>query len=254
MALEKEIKSFQLELKDLNDSTGEVAFYFAAWTKDLDGDTILKTAYNKTLTENKSNIYHNRDHEDAVGKPKDFGVDDKGAFCVSQMALKTIDGNDCYEQYKAGLIKGHSQEFNTIKSTNDAIGDRVIQEVRLWGVTSVTNIPANLNTPTLSIKSFNDASTRLKSINDLLHNGNISDKCGELFLKEYNRLNEWIESKSKMMGFTHCEGCKSIFVPEADTQMPKCPKCGKYMNQGKSASIFTEGMAKDFRNICNSEK
>ncbi len=261
MALEKEIKSyFNLELKDLNDKSGEVVFYFAAWSKDLDGDTILKNAYNKTLAENKPNIYHNRDHRDSCGMPMSFGVDDKGAYCRSQLAVKgwkspdgeildgTIVGNDTYQQYKFGLVKGHSQEFNTIKSTNDGNGDRIIQEVRLWGVTSVTNIPANLDTPTLSIKSFEDAATRMKSINDLLTNGNnISDKCGELFLKEYNRLSEWMEEKSKMMGFVHCEKCKSIYIPEGE--MPKCTKCGRYMNQGKSKTIFTPGLAEDFKKM-----
>lgn len=199
MSKEKKIKSlFGLDLKDLNEKAGLVSFYFAAWNEDLDKDIILKTAYNKTFKENKNNIYHNRDHNTAVGMPISFGVDENGAFAVSQLAMKTIAGRDTFEQYQAGLIKGHSQEFQTLIDEYDSVnGVRTIKEVRLWGVTSVTHVPANLDTPTISMKSYEDAADQLAKINKLLTSGNISDELGERLTKEYKTLSEIIEKKSK---------------------------------------------------------
>lgn len=195
---QKQIKSvFDIELKDLNESKGIVEFYFSAWTKDLDGDTILKTAFTKTIKENKSRIYHNRDHIDSVGTPIAFGTDDNGAWVSSQLAIKTIAGADMFEQYKAGLVKGHSQEFEPIRATGIKGIDRVIEEARLWGVTSVTAIPANLDTPTIELKSFEYFSNYVTKISKLLTEGKVSDELGEKFLKEYKSLSEIIEKKNK---------------------------------------------------------
>jgi len=196
---EKKIKSvFDLELKDLNESKGLVTFYFASWNPDQENDVFLKTAYNKTFKENKNNIYHNRDHSTAVGMPMTFGTDETGAFAISQLAMKTIAGRDTFEQYQAGLIKGHSQEFQTIiDEYNTETQIRTIKEVRLWGVTSITHVPAQLDTPTISMKSYEDAADYLKKINDLLTKGKVSDELGEKMLKEYKTLSEIIENKKR---------------------------------------------------------
>lgn len=259
---EKEFKSFSLELKDVS-TTGEVTFQFAAWSKDLDGDIILKSAYVKTLKENAANIYHNRDHKEACGKPLKLYSDNDGAFCVSQLALKTVVGNDCYEQYKAGLVKGHSQEFETIKSDFDPnLNARVIKEVRLWGVTSVTTIPANLDTPTMSIKSATELHMRMKSINDMLRSGNISDALGDKFCEEYKKLSRFVVSKNAAManaGLIHCDNCKSIIDDsECDDDeesenvvYSKCAKCGRFINKSngklKPIQLISADAAKSFK-------
>lgn len=197
---DKKIKSFyDLELKAL-EKTGEVAFYFASWSVDQDNDIFLKTAYNKTFAENKKNIYHNRDHREAVGMPKSFGVDEKGAFAVSQLAMKTIAGMDTFAQYEAGLIKGHSQEFQTIVDEFDSAKMvRTIKEVKLWGITSVTNIPANLDTPTISMKSYEDIADQMAKVNKLLTDGKISDQLGERLVQEYKSLSVIMDKKIKEM-------------------------------------------------------
>jgi HK97 family phage prohead protease len=221
-------KFLGLELKDLNDKTGQVAFYFGSFKKDLDNETIDKGAYAQTLKDT-SHVYHNRDHEDAVGKPISFGVDDKGAYCVSQLAIKTIHGNDCYEQYKAGIIKGHSQEFVTTSEGKAADGSRLIKILELWGVTSVTNIPASLDTPTISVKSFAEVADHLEKINLLLKSGNISDKLGAKFMNEYAALSELVEKNKTMAnyGIVHCDSCKAAYdtMPEDG----KCYKCGQFI-------------------------
>lgn len=252
----KEIKSFTLELKDMNDTTGEVVFGFSSEKKDLDKDIMLMSAYSKTLSGGIGHIYHNRDHEDAVGKPSKIWAESGRAWCASKLAIKTINGNDCYEQYKAGIIKGHSQEFETIISENDPSRQaRVIKEVKLWGVTSVTNIPANLDTPTLSIKSASEIAETMESINNLLHKGNISDPLGEKFLKEYKKLEEFVEKNKAMVeaGLPHCDSCKAMISEEDyenDSEYKACGTCGKFINKvgaARKASMITDDMIKSFR-------
>lgn len=255
----KVIKSFALEVKDMNDSTGEVTFQFASFTKDLDNEIIERGAYSKTVSESIKNIYHNRDHKDAVGKPQKIFVEDNGAFCISKLALKTINGMDCYEQYKAGLIKGHSQEFMTIKdSYSQEKKARVIKELKLWGVTSVTDIPANLDTPTLSLKSFDDIARQMEKINNLLHNGNASDEICEAFCVQYKKMAEFMKSKSallKQLGVVHCANCQQVMdtknIPE-DQMYGKCPSCGRFVNKGNGElkpphMIITPSMVSGFK-------
>lgn len=193
---QKIVKGCSLELKDLREEQGIVEFYFAAFGIDLDGDQILPTAYAKTLKENRSRIYHNRDHEDPVGMPIAFGIDENGAWASSQLAIKTVAGRDMFEQYKAGIVKGHSQEFETIIADKEP-NARIIKELRLWGLTTVTKIPANLDTPTISLKSFEDVADQLAKINKLLTDGKISDQMGERLMKEYKSLSVIMEAKSK---------------------------------------------------------
>jgi HK97 family phage prohead protease len=240
-------KPIGLELKDLNDSNGEVTFYYAAWTKDLVGDRIVNTAYDKTLAESKNKFYHNRDHGVAVGKPLSFDKDQKGAYVTSQLALKTIAGNDTYEQYKAGLVTGHSQEYNPVKyEWEDNGSTRVIKEMKLWGVTTVTNIPANLDATTISVKSLEDVTEYMAKINNLLRTGhNISDPLGEKFESEYKALKTFVDKKNAelaAMGVVHCEKCQHILTSSEGNA--NCPGCGRFVN-GKTGKVMDQG-AKSF--------
>lgn len=241
--MEKETKIIGLEVKDFSASTGEVTFKFADPSKDQVGDIILTDmAYKKSITENK-NIYHNRDHKEAIGKPSKVWADGSGAYCTSQLAMKTVSGSDAFEQYKAGLVTGHSQEYVTVKSDYSVEQKaRIIKEARLFGVTTVTNIPANLNTPTISLKSFEDVADHMQKINNLLHEGNISDKCGEKFLTEYKRLEGFVKKNQllKDNGIVHCEKCQTVHAdaPHEEKGFGKCPDCGQFMNKPIKKSFF----------------
>lgn len=199
-----------LELKDFEEAKGIVSFYYSAFNNiDLVGDIVTPSAFLKTVSENFKHIYHNRDHSEAVGKPLEFGQDMKGAFVVSQLATKTEDGADCFEQYKAGIIKGHSMEYKAVKWSYDEVKDiRTITEAKLWGVTSVTNIPANLEATTISIKSFTDIKYSMEEIEKFLRKGNISEKSGKSFLLEFDKLSlqaKSLKDKLKADGITFDE-------------------------------------------------
>lgn len=248
-----ESKSYNLQdsFKDFDHKKGIVAFYFAAWTLDRVNDIILKTAYDKTLKEGRDKIYHNNNHKKACGKPIDFGVDEKGAFCVSQLAIKgiknkdgielegTFDGNDTYQQYLSDMITGHSQEYVVMNSKPYESGIRVIREMKLYGVTSCTDIPAHPDTPTIFVKSMQDAIDDIKTMNDLIATGNVAD-LGQTFCKEYKKLAKFIQSKGAdlaKLGIVHCENCKTIIVDEEPEV--KCAGCGRFINSktGKTKLI-----------------
>ena len=205
----------RLELKDFEEAKGIVSFYYSAFNNvDLVGDIVTPSAFIKTVSENFKHIYHNRDHCEAVGRPLEFGQDNKGAYVVSQLAIKTEDGLDCFEQYKAGIIKGHSMEYNAVKWSYDEVKDvRTITEAKLWGVTSVTNIPANLDATTISIKSFTDIKYSMEEIEKFLRKGNISEKSGKAFLEEFDKLSiqaKSLKDKLKADGITFDENNEPI--------------------------------------------
>ena len=243
MANEREIKAIACEFKDLNDSKGEVTFKFSDPAKDDNGDIVdTNTAYKKSIDENKGSIYHNRDHEDKVGKPQAFFTDSTGAYCTSKLAMKTVAGNDTYEQYKAGLVTGHSIEFVAIKhSYSNEQKARILKEVKLYGVTTMVNKePANANTPLLNIKSLEDLALQQQKINNLLTKGNISDECAIQFLTEYKKLESIIAENKSLQTIASCKACGSNTVnyKHMDTGQGKCDNCGRFTTKIGNTSFF----------------
>lgn len=254
-------KNCLLEIKSVNPDKHQVTFYFATWEKDRDGDTINPKAFDKTLIENKDYIYHNIDHEGVIGKPIAFGTDEKGAWCTSELSMNTDDGKDGYNKYMDGLIKGHSQEFVVKSAKPDPKGGRLLNELELWGVTSMTKIPANAEATTISVKSATEVAMGIRHINAVLDGPDIEKKCTTDFLHEYKKL-EYLLYKNKALklaGMVHCDNCKTLLPPmpimditiaqdedmsasDADYNQ-KCPDCGRFVNkngQSKNSNMTTE--------------
>lgn len=226
----------ELELKEMNQATGLITFYYSQFnTKDLNSDIVLDTAFIKTVAERKQHIYHNLNHDEnkCIGNPVAFGQDSNGAWVSSQLLMETEDGKDAYEKYKGGAIKGHSMEFKTVKSTIDQSRQaRILSECLLWGVTSMTTIPANYGAGLISLKGLTDIALELKRINDFLRTANISDKCGEEILTEYKSLQDFFFEKKNQLfkdsGIIHCEKCLKVYEKSASG---KCPQCGQFVNK-----------------------
>lgn len=227
-----------LELKELNRTNGLVTFYYSQFnTKDMNGDIVLDTAFTKTVAERKDDIYHNLNHDEnkCIGTPLEFGQDENGAWVRSQLAVDQEDGKDAFAKYNSKMIKGHSIEFKTIKSTIDKSRQaRLLNEVLLWGVTSMTTIPANYGAKLISLKGLMDVAEEMKNITDFLHTADISDKCGEEMLLEYKRLQDFfVEHKTQLFkdaGIVHCDKCMKVYDAKGLTQ---CPNCGQFINMPK---------------------
>ncbi len=206
---EKQFKRHTHEVKDL-DEKGQIKFYFAAFNnKDSDGDIIMPGAYTKTIQENKARIKHLRNHDEAVGVITELGQDQHGAFAISQLALKTKDGLDTYEQYKAGIITEHSHGFNTIKEDYDKTKEaNIIREVRLWEVSSLTKWGANELTHVIGMKDFTDEKELLTlygKLSSLIKNSKLSDES----LKQISTITEEIKALLPKPGSSTSKGNES---------------------------------------------
>ena|SRR3990167_4204220 len=191
-------KYCDIELKDLDQEKGIVAFYFSPFgISDIDNDETMSTTFDKTFSESKGRVKHFRNHDkkEVPGTIIQLSKDTKGAYAVSQLALKTITGKDTFEQYKAGVITEHSYGFEEVKADRKEKGGRILKEVKLWEVSSLTHWGANQDTPTISMKSYEEVSEQLARINILLTKGNPSDELGEKMLKEYKMLYDFMEKK-----------------------------------------------------------
>jgi len=250
MNTEVEKKYCSMELKDLSEEKGIVSFYFSPFnTPDAVGDEATPTAFDKTFSESKKRIKHLRNHEkkEVPGVITELGKDSKGAFAVSQLAIKTNVGRDTFEQYKAGIITEHSYGFIPIKTEKKATAGRILKELRVMEVSSLTAWGCSEHTPVRSIKSLEDAVEYLQRINEILTKGDISDKLGEKFLAEYKILTTAVNEYDimKMAGVANCPGCgKAIGKMPADQ---KCPECGQFINKVASKSIDFEYLVNNLR-------
>lgn len=189
----KSVKFCDIELKDLDHSSGKVAFYFSPFnTPDADMDEAEEKAFDKTFSENKARVKHLRNHitAEAPGKIIELSKDSKGAFAVSQLALKTSVGADTFEQYKAGIITEHSYGFDVIRAEKKSTGGRIFKEVRLWEVSSLTHWGCSQHTPTMYVKSIDEIESYIKKLNKLLTSSTISDEKAATILEQYKELNE----------------------------------------------------------------
>lgn len=197
---QKDIKYCDIELKDLNEEKGIVAFYFSAFdTVDSYGDVVVKGAFDKTFSESKSRIKHFRNHDikEVVGSIMELGTDNRGAYAVSQLALKTVVGKDTYEQYKAGIITEHSFGYQTIKADKREDGGRTLKEVKLLEVSSLTHWGANELTPVIGLKSLDSVVEYMQKLNLLLTHGNISDEKAVQIISEYKNLEKTVSEIQK---------------------------------------------------------
>jgi HK97 family phage prohead protease len=154
-----EYKGAITEIKNLS-AMGEVTFYASVFgNKDYGGDIVEKGAFSKTITENNKNIRHFKHHDSTqmVGVVKSLIEDDKGLLVTSKLILKTQLGAETYEEYKAMLEAGksmdHSIGYNVIKK-EDRNDSRLLKELRLMEVSTLTAWGMNNQAQTVAVKSF----------------------------------------------------------------------------------------------------
>lgn len=197
---QKDTKYCDFELKDIDEVKGIVAFYFSSFnTKDSDNDIIMPGAFSKTFSESKARVKHFRNHNpnEVPGTITELGVDEKGAFAVSKLALKTKVGLDTYEQYKEGIITEHSFGFEAIKAEPIGDGGRTIKEVKLWEVSSLTHWGSNENTPSMYVKSIDDIKSYMSKLTALLTTTKVSDEKAAEIIHEYEALGKVILTLKK---------------------------------------------------------
>ena len=149
-----ERNSFSLKIKSVapdGSFTGLGAVYNNV---DLGGDRILPGAFSRTLAATKTfPLLWQHNPSDPIGSVK-CTDSSQGLQVEGQLLLSDATARKCYEFLKAGIIKGLSIGFETIKSSY--VDDvRELSELRLWEISCVT-FPMNLDAAVTSIKSMSD--------------------------------------------------------------------------------------------------
>lgn len=208
-----EIKNIDGVVTDIDDKSRRVKVAMnKTGEKDLDKDIIEATAYTRTIKERgpggSNLIWHLTDHrpslKDAVGKPSEIYVDEKGYLVFVTNIPTTTWGNDVMEFYKTGIINQHSIGFSTIKREvfNDDDWEKrytVIKEVKLYEGSAVL-WGANEHTPTLSVgksytkeeslDEFEKTQKELDAFTKLFKTGHLSDEAFELIEIKVHQLNQ----------------------------------------------------------------
>ena len=181
------IKSIPAQVKDVDKAKRQVKLYYSAFNiVDSDGDSIRQGALKKTQAEwgpaGKNRIWHLDNHSPMlrIGKPSEMGEDEYGAWAVTQVR-DTQAGKDAMVLYDAGDITEHSFGFLVMKEQRKDEYNELI-ELRQFEYSSV-NWGANMETPTIDVKSQDGAAQMIKEYDKwqkYLRKGTLSDEFCEL--------------------------------------------------------------------------
>lgn len=206
-------------VKDVDKKSRTVTGYFSAFNfKDSDGDIIVPTAFDKTISERgpqsaRQRIKHLWQHNSTqpIATPHVLKADAFGLYFESKIADTTL-GNDVLALYDAQVITEHSIGFNTIlEEKDDDTGTNYIKEARLWEGSSVT-WGANEDTPFTGFKSLfatpDKLEAHVKSIFKALRTESLSDDTADSLEIWMNQMITAIKDFRQQ-------------IPSADTQSEK---------------------------------
>jgi len=177
-----EYSHLQLNARDIDEKRGIVSFYFANFqTPDTNKRIMHKNAFNRTFNASADRLKHYKNHDRGIvlGKVLELGKDEKGSFAVSQLS-KSDEGRNMLVQYNEGLINEHSFGFEILNSHPD--GDiEVVDEVRLWEVSTMTGWGAHADTPMISLNALEEKIDAIEKAMEL--HTEIKDKLDQLLNK-----------------------------------------------------------------------
>jgi len=174
-----EFKSIIGGVQDIDSKKRIITGYLAEFnSKDYDNDIIEKGAFQKSITERKSDIYFLNQHkwEQPHGKFASLIEDSKGLKFESNPLPNTTYSNDLIELYSLGIVKEHSVGFQSVKAVKDTKGIRSLREMKLFEGSNVT-LGSNPNTPFTGFKSRTvvEINDQVSLILKAVRSGNFTD-------------------------------------------------------------------------------
>ena len=158
--------------------------------KDDGGDTIARSAFNKTLQERKNEIFflNQHDFKQPHGKFAELEMDSYGLKFVSNPLPNTTYSNDVLKLIEAKIITSTSIGYVATKFIGQKGYCRTITELKLYEGSTVT-IPMNKGALITGLKSMTleEISTKEKDLLKAFRNGTFTDETFvllELALKE----------------------------------------------------------------------
>lgn len=206
-----ELKDISGGIEDIDTQKRVVTGYLSMFGNvDLHNDIMDEKAFNKTLSERKSEVFFLNQHnwQQPHGKFAELYTDSHGLKFVSNPLPDTSYSKDTLVLYETGILKEHSIGFITEKDEVKN-GIRTIKEVKLFEGSNVT-LGANPQARFTGLKSLTkeDIDDRVKSILKAFKKGVFTDDTFtllELALKE-------LQLQSYELGK------KSLIEPLKDTQ------------------------------------
>lgn len=217
-----ERKSINFELKDLDKSKRTAIIAHAAYDNiDFTKDISRKGMFNKSWSENKSDIsfYLNHNDEQAPGKVVDVYEDANFAYTKAWLGTHTL-GNDVLTMMDEGVIKKASFGYITQKSNPITVkGQKVreLKEVQHIETSVLTKMPANIKAGIVSVtKAFEGVTDEqikefyrhLTVMEKFCRNTNASDGCIKMMLQEVENTKQFISEYNT--AFTQTEPDASV--------------------------------------------
>jgi len=187
-----EFKSAPIDVEDIDEANGTIKGYGSVFGNiDSDEDIILKGAYAKTLSENKSRIKYVWQHriDKLLGSFTELYEDDKGLAFVASIPPTQL-GKDALILMKNGVLNENSVGISVIKSDYNGDGIRLIREAKLWEISAVT-LAANPLAMITDAKGNVDTDAIVKRYDSLIRiikKESISDEIGYAIEAEIEKL------------------------------------------------------------------
>lgn len=138
--LYKNVKNVEFHVKDINNSFQVEAYASTFGNVDSGRDIVEKSAFKKTLQEQKPRIkaLFNHDWNTIIGKPLEIYEDSKGLYTKTQF-VNTIKSNELYELIKEGIVNELSIGYDIVKKDFDRVQNvNHLREVKLYEYSFVT--------------------------------------------------------------------------------------------------------------------
>lgn len=157
-----EHKSFDIEVKNIDEQGRFTAYASTFGNVDKVNDTVVKGAFSKTLdNRNLKDIFMFWQHKTdiIIGEWLSMKEDEKGLLVEGQLFINDIQqAKEAFFLMKQGLIKKLSIGFALIKKSFSA-GKRILEEIDLKEISPVT-FPADEHASIIGVKSMKDLDIR----------------------------------------------------------------------------------------------
>lgn len=195
MARQPDIQYRMADVRAAEDGAGMSGYASHFLSVDSYGTAVKKGAFRKTIRERGERIpvlwQHNPDYP--IGKPTELKEDRTGLFFSAAISEGTTHGRDVMTLLRDGVPLGMSFGFQTIKDRSATDDDdldftnapdfykgkngraevRIIEEVRLWEISTVT-FPANEQATISDVRSVAEADA-IASLIEHLRAGELTD-------------------------------------------------------------------------------
>ncbi len=179
--MKKQFKSFESQIKDVDEQGRVLVAANAIGNVDSDKDRSMDGSFNKTLKENFNRVkwFLNHDTTLLLGVPIEGKQKSAYLEILGQLNMKKQLSRDVYEDYKLyaeyGRTLEHSVGLEALKHKDNS-GVREVFEWKLWEYSTLTSWGANEDTPLLGIKSLQDHADQIDWLELKLKKGNFSDE------------------------------------------------------------------------------